>query len=154
MSINKVLAIIFTGLTWVFLGIGFYSAYLGYLPAGLDLVVEAVGLFLAGMISGVLYAGIRNLNKSKFGLGLVSAGYILFVPVGILLALLIPPLMNMSDAPVSTRVLILTPFAIALSSNILIAVGLGITAGLAFSATSLSDRVHGAQILSEPVRIR
>ena len=41
MSSNKILAIIFTGLTWVFLGIGFFSAYLGYLPAGPELAVEA-----------------------------------------------------------------------------------------------------------------
>jgi len=154
MSGNKILAIIFTGLTWVFLGIGFFSAYLGYLPSGQELAVEAVGLFLAGVISGLLYAGIRTLSKTKFGVGLVSVGYILFVPIGIMLALLVPHLINMSEAPSSLRVLILTPFAIALFSNILIAVGLGLTTGLALSATSLSDRVHGVKVLSDPVRIR
>ena len=154
MSGNKILAIVFTGLTWVFLGIGFFSAYLGYLPAGQELAVEAVGLFLAGVISGLLYAGIRTLSISKFGVGLVSVGYILFVPIGIMLALLVPHLINMSEAPTSMRVLILTPFAIALSSNILIAVGLALTTGLALSATSLSDRVQGVRVLSEPVRIR
>ncbi len=154
MSSNKILAIVFTGLTWVFLGIGFFSAYLGYLPAGRELAVEVVGLFLAGVFSGLLYAGIRTLNKTKFGVGLVSVGYILFVPVGIMLALLVPHLINISEAQTSMRILILTPFAIALSSNILIAVGLGLTAGLAISATSLSDRVQGVKVLSEPVRIR
>jgi hypothetical protein len=154
MSGNKILAVVFTGLTWVFLGIGFFSAYLGYLPAGQELAVEAVGLFLAGVISGLLYAGIRTLSKSKFGVGLVSVGYILFVPVGIMLALLVPHLINMSEAPTSMRVLILTPFAIALFSNILIAVGLGLTTGLALSATSLSNRVQGVRVWSEPVRIK
>ncbi|MFA9490916.1 MAG: hypothetical protein ACERK1_06775, partial [Anaerolineales bacterium] len=83
-----------------------------------------------------------------------SVGYILFVPIGIMLALLVPHLISMSETPTSMRVLILTPFAIALSSNILIAVGLALTTGLALSATSLSDRVQGVRVLSEPVRIK
>lgn len=154
MNSNKFTAILLTGLMWVFLGIGFFTLYFRYLPEGSRLAVEAVGLFLAGIISGLLYTGVRSLKISRLGTGLVSLGYILFVPVAIMLGLLVSTLINLSDGTLPLRMLILTPIAIALFSNVFVAIGLGFTAGLAASASSLSGRVEGVRILSAPVRIR
>lgn len=135
---NRIIALLLIGLAWPSIGLGFMSVHFRYLPTGLELAAQAIGLFLAGIVSGLLFLSVRGVFTSKFSLGLVSIGYFLFAPIGIMLALLAPgPVMTAgSDSPLA--LILLVPLVIMLYSNTAIAAGLGITGGLAKSAQRLS----------------
>lgn len=152
---SKKLATVLIGLAWPLFGLGFMSVYFGYLPTGVDLIAEIIGLFVAGILSALLYLTVRAGFKRPFERGMINAGYFLFAPIGVMIALLAPGPFEAANGLSSITFVIGAPLAIALYSNTAIAAGLGITGGLVKSAHTISNRVHGhSPQLAKPIRIR
>jgi hypothetical protein len=138
MNKNSRLGIVLLGLAWPAIGLGFLALHFDYLPAGLSLVTHAIGLFLAGVLSGFLYLTVRRVFASVLSRSLLNIGYVLFAPVGLMAALLAPGMMEEAGSP-SSFVLI-TPVMIVLYSNTAIAAGLGLTGSLAIVANIVAER--------------
>ena len=152
MDKKRKLSLVLIGLAWPAVGMGFMAIHFGYLPSGLNLIAEAFRLFIAGVLSGFLYFGVRNIFKTNLSLGLVNAGYLLFAPISIMTALIAPGLGEEIGSPL-TFVLI-SPIMIVLYSMAAMAAGLGMTSSLAIAAQILSGRPQqptGA--IQEAVRI-
>ncbi len=138
MDKNRRLSLVLIGLAWPAVGLGFMALHFGYLPSGLSLIAEVFGLFIAGVLSGLLYFGVRNVFKTNLSVGLVNVGYLLFAPISIMTALIAPGLGEELGSPL-TFVLI-SPIMIALYSMAAMAAGLGMTSSLAIAAQILSNR--------------
>ncbi|MES0338752.1 MAG: hypothetical protein ABUK16_02010 [Anaerolineales bacterium] len=152
MDKKRKLSLVLIGLAWPAVGMGFMALHFGYLPSGLNLIAEAFGLFIAGVLSGFLYFGVRNIFKTNLSLGLVNAGYLLFAPISIMTALIAPGLGEEIGSPL-TFVLI-SPIMIVLYSMAAMAAGLGMTSSLAIAAQILSGRSQQSTgAIQEAVRI-
>ena len=138
MDRNQRLGLVMIGLAWPAVGLGFMALHFGYLPSGLSLITEALGLFIAGVLSGLLYYGVRTLIKTNLSIALVNVGYLLFAPISILTALIAPGMGEEIGSPL-TFVLV-SPVMIALYSMAAMAAGLGMTSSLAIAAQILSSR--------------
>ncbi len=138
MDKNRKLSLVLIGLSWPAVGLGFMALHFGYLPSGMSLIAQTVGLIIAGVLSGLLYFGVRKVFKTNLSVGLVNAGYLLFAPISIMTALIAPGLGEEIGSPL-TFVLI-SPIMIALYSMAAMAAGLGMTSSLAIAAQILSDR--------------
>ncbi len=138
MDKNRKLSLVLIGLAWPAVGLGFMALHFGYLPSGLSLIAEMLGLFIAGVLSGLLYFGVRNVFRTNLSVGLVNVGYLLFAPISIMTALIAPGLGEEMGSPI-TFVLI-SPLMIALYSMAAMAAGLGMTSSLAIAAQILSHR--------------
>ncbi|MDF1499120.1 MAG: hypothetical protein P1P76_01435 [Anaerolineales bacterium] len=132
------LGIIFLGIAWPAIGLGFLSIHFKYLPSGLNLASQALGLFLAGVLSGLLYLTVRRVFASVLSRSLLNIGYLLFAPVGLMAALLAPGIMEEAGTPSSF--MFITPIMIVLYSGTAIAAGLGLTGSLAIVANIVSER--------------
>jgi len=152
MDRNRKISLVLIGLAWPAVGLGFMALHFGYLPSGMNLIAEAVGLFIAGVLSGLLYFGVRKIFKTKLSVGLVNVGYLLFAPISIMTALIAPGLGEEVGSPL-TFVLI-SPIMIALYSMAAMAAGLGMTSSLAIAAQILSNRPQSPTgNIQETVRI-
>jgi hypothetical protein len=137
------------GLAWPLVGLGFSAIYFGYMPAGLQLIAEAIGLSVAGGISGALLLTISSGMKTPVGRGLVLVGYALFSPLALMGGLLAPaPFESGTGSPLGLA--LLAPLAIIFYASAAIGIGLGFTGGLAVAAHSLALRIHRPS----PVRAR
>jgi hypothetical protein len=117
MSVNW-RAVMCFGLAWPFAGLGFSAINLGYVPEGLALVAEVVGLFLA-------------------------TGYAMFAPLALLGGLLAPsPFESGSESPVGLAIMAF--LAIVIYASAVIGIGLAFTGGLAVAAHSLAVRIHSS----------
>ncbi|MCK5634604.1 MAG: hypothetical protein KAI06_05935 [Anaerolineales bacterium] len=152
MDKNRKLSLVLIGLSWPAVGLGFMALHFGYLPSGMSLIAQTVGLIIAGVLSGLLYFGVRKVFKTNLSVGLVNAGYLLFAPISIMTALIAPGLGEEIGSPL-TFVLI-SPIMIALYSMAAMAAGLGMTSSLAIAAQILSDRPQSPTgNIQETVRI-
>ena len=138
MSKNQRLAVLFMGFAWPLVGLGYMALQFGYLPTGLSLFAQGIGLFLAGALSGALYLTVRRVFESSIGAGLINLGYLLFAPVSIMTALVAPGMVEEAGSPVAF--VLVTPIMIALYANAAMAAGLGMTGSLAIVARILVDR--------------
>lgn len=132
------LSILLLGLAWPAIGLGFLAMHFNYLPAGLSLVSHAMGLFLAGVLSGFLYVTVRRVFATVLSHSLLNIGYLLFAPVGLMAALLAPGMME--EVGSGSSLVIMTPLMIILYSNTAIAAGLGLTGSLAIVAHIVAER--------------
>ncbi len=132
------LGIVLLGLAWPAIGLGFLALHFDYLPAGLNLVAHALGLFLSGVLSGFLYLTVRRVFATVLSRSLLNLGYLLFAPVGLMAALLAPGMMEEAGSPSSF--MLMTPLMIVLYSNTAIAAGLGLTGSLAIVASIVAER--------------
>jgi hypothetical protein len=139
MKVRK-LFILLIGLTWPFLGLGLLALHFGYLPSGVTLASEVIGLFLAGILSGCLFMAAYTGLNSPLGRGMVHVGYLLFAPLGLMAALVAPSPIETATGISMFTIIIATPMAIILYGNLVVAAGLGITGGLALSAKVLASR--------------
>jgi branched-subunit amino acid transport protein len=130
------------GFAWPLVGLGFMALHFGYLPSGLSLFAQGLGLFLAGTLSGALYLTVRRVFEHNLGAGLINVGYILFAPVAIMTALVAPGLVEEAGSPVAF--ILVTPIMIAIYANAAMAAGLGMTGSLAIAARILVDRSRPA----------
>lgn len=134
------LFVLLIGLAWPFLGFGLLALHFGYLPSGSTLVAEAIGLFLAGILSGCLFMAAYSGLNSTLGRGMVHLGYLLFAPLGLMAALVAPNPIESATGISMFTILIATPMAIIFYGNLIVAAGLGITGGLALSAKVIASR--------------
>ncbi|TFH36349.1 MAG: hypothetical protein E4G99_05180 [Anaerolineales bacterium] len=135
---NQRIAIFIMGFAWPLVGLGYMALQFGYLPSGLSLFAQAIGLFLAGTLSGALYLTVRRVFESSIGAGLINVGYILFAPIAVLTALIAPGLVEEAGSPVAF--ILVTPIMICLYATAAMAAGLGLTGSLAIAARILVDR--------------
>ncbi len=136
-------AVVCFGLAWPFAGLGFSAVKLGYIPSGLPLMAEIVGLFLAGTISGALLLAVLGGVRTPVGKVSVAAGYAMFAPPALMGGLLAPsPFESGSESPVGLAIMAL--LAIVIYASAAIAIGLALTGGLAVAAHSLAVRIHSS----------
>lgn len=133
-------AIVMIGLAWPAMGLGFMALHFGYLPSGLSLFAEAIGLFLSGMLSGLMFTTVNRVFEGSPGAFLVKAGYVLFAPIAIMTALIAPGMVEEYGSPL-TFVLV-SPLMILLYSSAAMAAGLGITACTAILAKIFAEILH------------
>ena len=133
-------AIVMIGLAWPAMGLGFMALHFGYLPSGLSLFAEAVGLFLSGMLSGLMFTTVNRVFEGSAGSLLVKAGYVLFAPIAIMTALIAPGLVEEYGSPISF--VLVSPIMIVMYSTAAMAAGLGMTACTAIVAKILAEILH------------
>ncbi len=138
MDKNRRFSLVLIGLAWPAVGLGFMALHFGYLPSGLSLITEVFGLFIAGVLSGLLYFGVRSVFKTNLSVGLVNVGYLLFAPISIMTALIAPGLGEELGSPL--MFVLVSPIMIALYAMAAMAAGLGMTSSLAIAAQILSKR--------------
>ena len=122
------------GLSWAFIGLGYMSIQFHFLPDGAALVTEALGLFLAGYLSGALLLSVAENMESKFGRWLVVFGYLMFAPLGIMVGLLAPGAYEPVQMGTSITFAVLAPVLITISAVMAVGLGVGFTGGLAVAA--------------------
>ncbi len=132
--------ILLIGLAWPFLGLGLMALHFGYLPSGATLVAEAIGLFLAGILSGCLFMAARTGLNSSLGRDMIHLGYLLFAPLGLMAALVAPSPLEAATGISMLTLVVSVPMAIVLYGNLVVAAGLGITGGLAISAKAIASK--------------
>jgi hypothetical protein len=130
------------GAAWVAAGLGISAIQFGRFPVGAELVAMGLGLYLAGMLSAFLLALVRAGMRSVAGRALVPVGYLVFAPVGLLLALLAPVQMDQLNGPSSATWVLLVPLVAVAYAGVALAAGLGFTGGLAIVAHSLATRIE------------
>jgi hypothetical protein len=133
-------AIVMIGLAWPAMGLGFMALQFGDLPSGLSLFAEAIGLFLSGVLSGLMFTTVNRVFEGSAGSLLVKAGYVFFAPIAIMTALIAPGMVEEYGSPISF-VLIL-PLMIVMYSGAAMAAGLGISACTAIVAKILAEILH------------
>lgn len=138
MDKNRKFSLVLIGLAWPAVGLGFMALHFGYLPSGLSLITEVLGLFIAGVLSGLLYFGVRSVFKTNLSVALVNVGYLLFAPISIMTALIAPGLGEELGSPL--MFVLISPIMIALYAMAAMAAGLGMTSSLAIAAQILSGR--------------
>jgi hypothetical protein len=138
-------ALLCLGLAWPVAGMGFSALTLGFIPSGLPLVAQLMGLFLAGVISGALMLAVRAVVQTQVGKGWVTAGYAMFAPIALLGGLLAPgPFEGGSGSPVGLAIMAF--LAIVVCASLAIGVGLVFTGGLAVAAHSVAVRIHSSVV--------
>ncbi len=138
-------ALLCLGLAWPVTGMGFSALTLGFIPSGLPLVAQLVGLFLAGVISGALLLAMRGAVRTPVGKGWVTAGYAMFAPIALMGGLLAPsPFESGSGSPVGLA--IMTFLSIVVWASVAIGAGLAFTGGLAMAARSAAVRIHSSVV--------
>jgi hypothetical protein len=153
MKNNQRLAILIMGAAWPLVGLGFMALHFGYLPSGLSLFAQGIGLFLAGTLSGALYLTVRRVFESSLGAGLINVGYVLFAPIAIMTALIAPGLVEEAGSPAAF--ILVTPIMISLYANAAMAAGLGMTGSLAIAARILVDRSRpGSEQITEGINVK
>ncbi len=138
---KNLLATVLFGMAWALVGVGFQALHFRYLPYGVELLGQALGLFLAGVASSLLLLIFLGGMRNPLGRQMVVAGYVLFSPLGLLLALLASSSLEGPDMP-GMAFALEAPLLIAVAATIAVAVGLGLTGGLAVFAHSVAARVR------------
>jgi hypothetical protein len=130
------------GLSWVFIGMGYMSIQLHFLPDGMALVTEALGLFLAGLLSGALLLSVVENMENRLGRWLVVGGYVLFAPLGIMVGLLAPGAYEPVQIGTSITFAVLAPVLITITAVTAVGLGLGFTGGVAIAAHRFITNRH------------
>jgi len=140
MKIKNGLPITLIGLAWPLFGLGYQSIVIRYLPSGVPLVAESLGLFLAGAATGALLLTVLDAMERKIDRVLVAIGYLMFAPLGMMAALIAPTPFEPSGSGSWLAFLFVAPVLIVLIANLAVAIGMGFTGGLALAAGRLSQR--------------
>ncbi len=127
---SRGLAVVFVGVAWSFLGLGFMAIHFRYLPKGAELVGLATGLFLAGIASGVVFLAFRTGLTTTSTRALLVAGYLLLVPIGLMAGLLAPTTLVDLGAASGTALVLVVPFLVTLYSSLAMASGMLSVAGM------------------------
>jgi hypothetical protein len=135
---KNALPIALIGLAWPLFGLGYQAIVIHFLPSGLMLFVEVLGMFLAGAISGaILLTALDSMTEST-GRILVMLGYLMFAPLGMMAGLIAPaPLEPIGGGSWVTFSLV-TPILMTLIGSLIAALGMGFTGGLAIAASRLN----------------
>jgi len=140
MNKNNTPALSLIGLSWALIGMGYMSIQFHFLPEGLALVTETLGLFLAGFLSGALLLSVAENMDNRLGRWLVVFGYVLFAPLGIMVGLLAPGAYEPVQSGSSITFAVLAPVLITITAVMAVGIGLGFTGGLAMAAHRIINR--------------
>ncbi len=133
-------ALALIGLAWSCLGMGYMSLQFHFLPEGAALVTETLGLFGAGVLTGVLLLSVLDNMETPVGRWLVVFGYLLFAPLGIMAGLLATGPYEPVHIASSVSFALMAPVLIAISAIMAVGLGLTFTGGLAVAAHRLAHR--------------
>ncbi len=125
------LPVFFIGLAWALIGLGYQAIVIRYVPQGAALVAEALGLFLAGSLTGALFLRAVATMKGPMGRGLVIFGYLLFSPVGMMAGLVAPGSLEPVNGGSWLAFFLGAPVVISVTASVAVLIGLGFTGGLA-----------------------
>jgi branched-subunit amino acid transport protein len=140
MNDKNVLPIALIGLAWPLFGLGYQSLVIRYMPTGAALVAEALGLFLAGAVTGALLLSAVDSMDRKMGRALITVGYLMFAPLGMMAALIAPTPFEPIDGGSWLTFSLVTPVLITLIASLAVAIGMGFTGGLALAMGKISHR--------------
>lgn len=132
------LPIALIGLAWPLFGLGYQAIVINYLPSGMMLVVEVVGLFLAGAISGALLLAALDSMKESTGRIMVMLGYLMFAPLGMMAGMIAPAPFEPIGGGSWLTFLLVVPVLMTLVGSMIPALGMGFTGGLALAASRLN----------------
>jgi galactitol-specific phosphotransferase system IIC component len=114
-----------------------------------------LGLFLAGASSAGLFIVIHGRLRTRFGRLMIYSGYLLFAPIGLMTALLVPGPVEFATTVSLLGLLLMAPMTTVILGNVAVAIGLAITGGLAVISNALAQRVGANNDMSfEPIRLR
>jgi hypothetical protein len=136
------------GLAWMTLGFGILALHFGFLPSGIELVAQGVGLFLAGAISAALLTATLAGQRTPLGRFCVQVGYLFFAPLGLMMALLAPVQIETGVGAVPWSSALLAALAITLLASLAVAIGLGFTGSMAMAAHAVAVRVQRRQAVA------
>jgi hypothetical protein len=112
------------GLAWPLFGLGY----------------QALVIFLAGSVTGALLLVVVEEMKTKMGRMLVTLGYLMFAPVGMMAGLIAPSPFEPIGSESWLTFSLVAPVLIILIASLAVAIGLGFTGGLAIAAQRLNGR--------------
>lgn len=130
------------GAAWVMFGLGFLSVSFHYLPSGFELVILSSGLFLAGVLSGFLLMGFQVRNFTPRWRTWINLNYLLFAPLGLLTALLVPGPLGLDGPGASIGATLISPLAIAFMSNFVMLLGVGLMGGVGIAIRRFSTSIQ------------
>lgn len=135
---KNALPVALIGAAWPLFGLGYQAIVINYLPTGIMFVVEVLGMFLAGAISGVLLIAALESMEQSTGRILVMLGYLMFAPLGMMAGLIAPtPFEPIGGGSWLTFILV-APILMTLIGSMIAALGMGFTRGLALAASRLN----------------
>ena len=134
MNSKDTLTVSLIGTSWVLIGLGYQALVIQYIPEGASLVVEGLGLFLAGVVTAALF--LRSLEALDNSLSriLITIGYLLFSPLGMMVGLIVSGSMEPMAGGSSLPFVFGAPLLMMLTATLAVVVGLGFTGGLAVAA--------------------
>ncbi len=152
---SKLLSLTMIGSAWPFLGLGYLVIHFKYFPTGLELVGQALGLFLAGLASGALFFMFRRGMQTPAGKLMIILGYILVAPLGVMLGLLAPSTLIGPEAPSVSIQILAAPLLTAFYASLVMAVGLGVMGGLGLMMKGMAEwRAPQPELVPLHVKIR
>lgn len=128
------------GLCWPLFGLGYQALVINYLPHGVALLAETVGLFLAGAATGALLLAAVDEMETRTGRVLLTLGYLMFAPLGMMAGLIAPSPFEPIGSESWLTFSLVAPVLIILVASLAVAIGLGFTGGLAIAAQRLNAR--------------
>jgi hypothetical protein len=132
------------GAAWSMFGLGFLSVSFHYLPSGFELVVLSSGLFLAGVLSGFLLLGFQVRDFTPRWKSWINLNYLLFTPIGLLTALLVPGPLGLEGPGVPIGATLISPLAIAFLSNLVMLFGISMMGGVGIAIRRFSTSIQGS----------
>lgn len=133
-------ALVLIGLAWPFFGLGYLSLEFHYLPDGLPLATQAVGLFVAGFLSGLVLLSVMDNMKNKLSRAMIVIGYLLFAPLGLMAGLIAPGAYEPVEMAGSFTFALIAPMMMMIIALVSVGLGMGFTGGLAAVAHKLVAR--------------
>lgn len=133
-------ALLLIGLAWPCFGLGYLGLEFHYVPEGLPLATQAVGLFMAGFLSGLVLLSAMDNMKDRLSRAMVVIGYLLFAPLGLMAGLIAPGAYEPVNMAGSFTFALIAPMMIMIIALVSVGLGIGFTGGLAAVAHRLVAR--------------
>lgn len=145
MNSKDVLTVSLIGTSWVLIGLGYQALVIRYIPEGTPLVVEVLGLFLAGVVTAGLFLRTLEARDDSLSRILITVGYLLFSPLGMMVGLIVSGSMEPIGGGSSLPFFFGAPLLMMLTATLAVVVGLGFTGGLAVAArrVNISSEIGG-----------
>ena len=138
MNSKDLLTVFLIGTSWVLIGLGYQALVIQYIPEGASLVVEVLGLFLAGVVTAGIFLRALEALDNPLGRILITIGYLLFSPHGMMVGLIVSGSMEPVGGGISLPFFVGAPLLMTLTATVAVVVGLGFTGGLAVAAQRVS----------------
>lgn len=144
MNSKNTLTVSLIGVSWALIGLGYQSVVIRYVPEGGPLLAEGLGLFLAGAVTGSLFLRALDALDHPLGRMLLTMGYLMFSPLGIMAGLVAPGSLEPISGGSWVPFFLGAPVLIVISATLAVLVGMGFTGGLAMAVQKLNVRVEAS----------